>query len=149
MVEAMDTVKSDRLGVNRAAEEYNIPRTTLKDRLAGRVKPGTKSGPDPHLTLSKETELVTFLIDVCKMGHGKTKREVLDIVRRTVNKRKAKILENSNLMVRDSGKGLYRDIQSYLYAHLMPYHIVDLMLWTRKALITISVCYKGHWRITI
>ena len=90
MVEAMDAVKSGRLGVNRAAEEYNIPRTTLKDRLAGRVKHGTKSGPDPYLTLSEETELVTFLTDVCKMGHGKTKREVLDIVRRTVKKKKEK-----------------------------------------------------------
>ena len=37
----MDAMTSGRLGVNRAAEEYNIPRTTLKDRLAGRVKHGT------------------------------------------------------------------------------------------------------------
>ena len=41
MVEAMDAMKSGRLGVNGAAEEYNIPRTTLKDRLAERVKHGT------------------------------------------------------------------------------------------------------------
>ena len=39
------------------------------------------------LTLIKETE---FLMDVCKMGHGKTKREVVDIVRRTVKKKKEK-----------------------------------------------------------
>ena len=44
MVEAMDVVKSGRLGVNRAADEYDVPRTTLKDRLAGRVEHGTKSG---------------------------------------------------------------------------------------------------------
>ena len=35
-------------------EEYNLPRTTLKDRLAGRVKNGSKSGPDPYLTSSEE-----------------------------------------------------------------------------------------------
>ena len=47
MVEAMEVVKSGRLGVNRA-------RTTLTNRLAGRVKHGTKSG------LSKENELSNF-----------------------------------------------------------------------------------------
>ena len=30
MVEAMEAVKSGRLGVNRAANEYNVPKTTLK-----------------------------------------------------------------------------------------------------------------------
>ena len=37
MTEAMEAVKNGKMGVNRAAEEYNVPRTTLKDRLTGRV----------------------------------------------------------------------------------------------------------------
>ena len=90
MVEAMDAVKSGRLGVNRAADEYDVPRTTLKDRLAGRVEHRTKSGQQSYLTFSEENELSKFLIDVCKMGHGKTKREVIDIVRRTVKKKMKK-----------------------------------------------------------
>ena len=73
----MEAVKSGRLGVNRATEKYNVSRTTLKSRLAGRVKHSSKSGPDPYLTLSEETELTKFLMNVCKMGHGKTKREVV------------------------------------------------------------------------
>ena len=35
MIEAMKAVKTGRLGVNRAAEEYNVSKTTLNDRLAG------------------------------------------------------------------------------------------------------------------
>ena len=31
MVEAMNAMKSGRLGVNRATEEYTVSRTTLKD----------------------------------------------------------------------------------------------------------------------
>ena len=69
MIEAMEAVKTGRLGVNRAAEEYNVPKTTLKDRLAGRIKHGAKSGPGSYLTPSEETKLAKFLIDVCKMGH--------------------------------------------------------------------------------
>ena len=44
MVKAVDAIRSGRMGgtwCNRVAEEYNIPRTTLIDRLAGRVKHGT------------------------------------------------------------------------------------------------------------
>ena len=44
----IEAVKTGRLGVNRAAEEYNVPKTTLKNKLSGRVKHGTKSGPGSY-----------------------------------------------------------------------------------------------------
>ena len=78
------------MGVNRAVEEYNVSRIALKDRFVRRVRHGSKSGPDPYLMSSKEGKLVSFLINACKMGHGKTKREVIDVVRRTVKKQKEK-----------------------------------------------------------
>ena len=81
MVKAIKTAKSGKMGVNRAPKEFGVPRTILKDRLSGRVQHGRKSGPKPYLSPDEEKELVTFLIDVCKMGQGKTKREVLDVVR--------------------------------------------------------------------
>ena len=90
MIEAMKAIKTGRLGVNRAAEEYSVPKATLKDRLTGRIQHGSKTGLDPYLTSNEEGKLVNFLIDICKMGHGKTKREVIDIVRRTVKKKKDK-----------------------------------------------------------
>ena len=49
-----------RISVNRVMEEYNVPKTTLKDRLAERVKHGSKSGPDPYLMSSEENKLVSF-----------------------------------------------------------------------------------------
>ena len=64
------------------------------------------------------------------MGHG-TKREVIDVVRRTVKerrKRRVKSLKSSNLMVRSGGMDLYKGIQNCLYVLLIHYHIVGLML---------------------
>ena len=73
----MEAVKW-RIRVNRATEKgYNVPKTTLKDRLAGRVKHGSKSGPEPYLMSSEGNELVSFKISASKMSHGKTKREVI------------------------------------------------------------------------
>ena len=54
---AMESVRSGRMGVNQAARTHSIPTTTLKDRLAGTVKYGNKSGPEPYLPLEEE-ELV-------------------------------------------------------------------------------------------
>jgi len=90
MVKAIETAKSSKMEVHRAAKEFGVPRTTLKDRLSGRVQHGRKSGPNLYLSPDKEKELVTFLIDVCKMRQGKTKREVLDIVRSKVQMERKK-----------------------------------------------------------
>ena len=67
--------RSGTLGVNRAAEQFGVPRTTLKDRISGRVEHGCKSGPVPYLN-KEEEQLVNFLIQLAKIGHGKTKQPV-------------------------------------------------------------------------
>lgn len=59
-----------------AARLFGVPRSTLRDRVTGNVKHGTKPGPAPYLTKSEETELASFLVDVAKAGYGKSRGEV-------------------------------------------------------------------------
>ncbi len=87
MIAAMDAVKNGLLGVNRAAMEFGVPKTTLKDRIAGRVIHGTNIGRDPFLSKQEEEELVKFLVKCSKMGFGKTRAEVLKIVEATLTKK--------------------------------------------------------------
>ena len=89
MIRAMEAVKSGEMGVNRAALEYGVPKTSLKDRISGRVKHGKNPGPCPLLTNEEENELASFLTKTCKMGQGKTKQDVLYIVKRIVEKKQA------------------------------------------------------------
>ena len=84
----MEAVKSGEMGTNQAAREFDVPATTLKDRLSGRVRHGSKPGPAPYLTEEEERELAEFLIQVARLGYGKTKQEVLDILRKTLEKKK-------------------------------------------------------------
>ena len=56
--DVMDAVSSDNTSINKASEMYGVPRTTLKDRLSGRVVHGTKPGPKPYLHHSEDRELV-------------------------------------------------------------------------------------------
>lgn len=68
------------LSINSAARDHGIPPTTLKDRLSGRVNPGSKPGPLPYLNNDEETELEAYLVQSCKVGYGKTLRQVKSIV---------------------------------------------------------------------
>ena len=94
MIQAMEAVISGEMGTNQAAHEFDVPATTLKDRLSGRVNHNSKPGPAPYLTEEEERELVDFLVQVARLGYGKTKQEVIDIVRKTLEKREP-VLQSS------------------------------------------------------
>jgi len=48
MESAMEAIHTATCGVNEAAIMYGVPATTLKDRISGKVKHGTKSGPPKY-----------------------------------------------------------------------------------------------------
>ena len=79
MVDAMEAASAGNMSINKASEMYGVPRTTLKDRLNGRVVHGTKPGPKPYLRHSEERELVDHLTKLSDLWMGKTRREVLHI----------------------------------------------------------------------
>ena len=50
------------MSVRAAAELYRIPKSTLGDRISGRVLPGTASGAVRYLADSEEEELAEFIV---------------------------------------------------------------------------------------
>ena len=64
MQQAMDPVRDGRCTIREAAVTYEVPKSTLGDRIRGRLHMGAKSGPPTYLTPHEESELVYFLI-VC------------------------------------------------------------------------------------
>ena len=63
MVKAMNDIISSKMGVSKATEHYDVPATTLKDRISGRVNHRVKSGPQDFLTPEEDQESAKFLID--------------------------------------------------------------------------------------
>jgi len=62
--------------VKRAAEDHGVPRTTLEDRVKGKVVHSVNPGPKPYLQPAEEKELSCFLIEVAAVGYGRTKKQV-------------------------------------------------------------------------
>lgn len=79
MLEAIEAVRSGTMSTYKAAETYGVPRSSLNDRIQGRVVHGTLPGPKPYLCEDEEKELSSYLISAADVGLGKTRSEVLRI----------------------------------------------------------------------
>ena len=73
---------------NRAADLNGIPRSTLKDRLSGRVVHGTNPGP---------TDLARHLLTAAEIGYEKTQRDVCCLVESYLKTKTKKILMGTKL----------------------------------------------------
>ena len=79
MLAAIDDVKQG-MSCNKAADAHCVPRSTLKDRISGRVIHGRNPGPVCYLSSEEESLLADYLLKASDMGYGKTRRDVCCIV---------------------------------------------------------------------
>ena len=84
---ALKEVSEGSLTVRRAALQYDVPKSTLHDRVTGKVDPGAKVGAPRYLDDEEEDELAKFLVGAASIGYPKTVREVKAIVGAIVAKK--------------------------------------------------------------
>ena len=65
--------------VSKAAKLYNIPRTTLRDGLSGRVHIDTVTTKLPLFTLLEESKLSDHIKTMASYGNGYTRQECVNI----------------------------------------------------------------------
>ncbi|CAI7996987.1 Tigger transposable element-derived protein 6 [Geodia barretti] len=81
--EAMDhalRATSEGMSVREAASQYGVPKSTLHDRVSGRVQPGAVPGAHRYLDVEEEEEVVRWLEGCASIGYAKSVREVRSIV---------------------------------------------------------------------
>ena len=83
---ATKDVLEGSLSVRRAAVQYDIPSSTLHDRISGKVS-GAVSGPPRYLDEEEERELVEFLLGCAEVGYPKTVKEVRVMVGKIIAKK--------------------------------------------------------------
>ena len=73
--------------VRRVALNYGIPKSTLHDKISGRVTIGGRSGPTPYLSSEEEDELVSFLNGCSLIGyaHTQAKKQTVALGQRVVD----------------------------------------------------------------
>ncbi len=71
-----------------------MPKTTLKDRISGRVTQGCKSGRSPYLTHAEEQELYDWLLLCARIGYPKSRDDVIGIACQTLQNKKGHPVED-------------------------------------------------------
>ena len=79
MYRAYLAVVEERQTVRRAAEAFNVPKSTLQDRISGRVVFGSRSGPQSYLTDEEEKELVAFIEGCSTIGFSRSKQQIIEL----------------------------------------------------------------------
>ena len=88
MADAMKAVE-DGMTVTKAAKKYNVPRSSLRNRVLGdEAAHGVRPGGRPYLTADEETKLVEYIIECASAGCGKTRAEIMTIVENTAREKK-------------------------------------------------------------
>ena len=84
MTKAMSAVEKDGVSIRRASELFGVPKSSLHDRISGKVQHGTNPGKVPYLTPREEEELANFLIKCANMGYPHTIAQILAIVQQVI-----------------------------------------------------------------
>ena len=85
MEQALKAITMNGISVRKAGAKCNIPKSTIYDRLCGKVLPGVVCGAPKYLSNSKEEELVSFLVGCAQIGFGKTRSGVILLVEKLLS----------------------------------------------------------------
>ncbi|XP_045190343.2 uncharacterized protein LOC123547372 isoform X3 [Mercenaria mercenaria] len=77
LVDAYNMVKNCGLSIHKAAKMFNVPKSTLMDRVSHKVSLDVcRYGPDPVLSVEEESKLSAHLIELANVGYGYTQVEI-------------------------------------------------------------------------
>ena len=131
--------------VNKAADEFGVPRLRLKDRLSGKIVHGTRSGQTPYLSWVEKDKPVKFLLTSIDISLPKTRS--LALCQKAVMKKQG------------TGKGFNSEgwWHWFLERHLkLSLFKGDALALSRAAAITMVIvwnsttfCWKQLWKSTV
>ena len=88
MEKAYEAAVTGTMSVRKAPEEYGVPRSTLHEKVTGKVALQVKSGSKNCLTDEEVASLVDFLVGCATIGYAKSRKDVLAIAQQIVSTRK-------------------------------------------------------------
>ena len=93
MLTAIATFRAGGISFRKCADQFNAPKSTLRDRITGRVVHSTKNGPETKLSAEDENKLAAYLIDTSRQGYGKSKEIIMFMATQIAVKRGKKVPE--------------------------------------------------------
>ena len=81
---------------------HGIPKSTLYDYAVGKIEVGSCCGPDTVLTVAEEEKIVEYIMHMSRIGYGRTKEYVANIVKDILEKDGSKVMPSSHFFSQQS-----------------------------------------------
>lgn len=82
---AINTVNNKEMFLNKASQLYNIPKSTLSNKINKKVPLSRQLGPKTVLSREEETRIVNWISSTAKVGFPVHPEEVKDSVQAVLN----------------------------------------------------------------
>ena len=104
LASALEAVRGGSMSQRAAARAFCVPKTTLADKLAGRVPDVAQSGPQTVLTSAEESVLVEYVNLMARIGFPIKRQELSSEVKKIldIDGRKNPFKDNKPGMKRNS-----------------------------------------------
>lgn len=92
---ALFEVRENKMKIREACRRFNVPKTTLLDRLSGRVSDTLKKpGPPPLLSVEGEERIKNWVINLAKCGFPVKKEMLLNTVSKIASDTNPNLFKN-------------------------------------------------------
>ena len=88
MSNAIAAVKDRTMSIRQASNQFGIPKSTLGDRISGRLEEGATPGKKPVLPVEVESAIANKIKEAGKMRFGITRAQLCFKVARLVSSMK-------------------------------------------------------------
>lgn len=93
---AVNAVREGGLSIREAERTYSVPFNTIRRRVNGSVDMHCKRpGPQPFLGTECEKEIYEAVVQLQKIGHGLSRKEILKLAGEIDAKREVKVFKNA------------------------------------------------------
>ena len=84
LINAVSVKHSQNLSYRKAASMFHVPKSMLYLYDTGKIEVGAKQGPPTVLTAAEEERLVQYAVHMSRIGYGRTKEQILNVVQALV-----------------------------------------------------------------
>lgn len=110
---ALAKVRSGAMNKSEASRVYGIPRTTLLDRLAGRVDDECRSGPPTALPKEDEARLAAHVVGMANAGFPYTRKSLMLMVKQLLDEEGRRVT-----VFKDNMPGDYQSVFGASFQHV-------------------------------
>ena len=120
---ALQAVRQDGMKHGTAAKRFGIPKTTLLDRLKGRVADHSKMGAPTILTTAEEQKLCRFIEESARLGFPLQRNDFKRLVKDILDK------DGRPNRLKDNTPGTYISFMLFFFLFYSKYLFLFLFLF--------------------